>query len=101
MAQYITGLSTTLKKFNNISTALKIGSVELTAPQTQPMVVITPPVNDEIYQTLNFLLPKGKKGKRGKTPEVLVKGPSGNKGYVGRTGVTGTYAVIEQQKHLS
>jgi hypothetical protein len=101
LIQYVTNLTALLNKFNNITTALKIGNIELISPQTQPMVTITPPIDNNIYQTLNFLIPKGNKGETGKTPTDLVRGPTGNKGYMGETGPSGIYAVIEQEKPLN
>jgi len=100
LIQYITKLQEISDKFNNISTALSIGTIDISAPQTKPIVIITPPIDDKIEQKLNFILPKGNKGKSGSKPNLSISGPNGIEGPMGKQGVDGTYAIIEQQKKV-
>jgi hypothetical protein len=100
LLQYITKLGAISNKFNNISTALSIGTMDISSPQSKPIVVITSPINDKIEQTLNFILPKGTKGKSGDKPTLSIMGPDGAQGKMGNQGVDGIYAIIEQEKKM-
>ena len=98
LKDYINQLQNISEKFNNISSALSIGNIDVSSPQTDPIVVITTPLNDKIEQTLNFIMPKGAKGKDGLKPTMNVNGPIGIQGEMGKQGKEGTYIVIQQQK---
>ena len=98
LKEYINQLQKIFDKFNNISSALSIGSIDVSSPQTDPIVVITTPLNDKIEQTLNFIMPKGPKGKDGSKPTLEVNGPMGIQGEIGKQGNDGKYIVIQQQK---
>jgi len=96
--QYLSQLNEILNKFNNIPVALSIGSIDVSSPQTQPIVIITPPIDNKIEQKLNFIVPKGEKGTDGVKPISKYVGPKGNAGPIGPKGDDGIYAIIEQQK---
>ena len=100
LLQYITKLGAISNKFNNISTALSIGTIDISSPHSKPIVVISSPINDKIEQTLNFILPKGTKGKSGGKPTLSIKGPDGVEGKMGKQGIDGIYAIIEQEKKM-
>jgi len=96
--QYLSQLNEILNKFNNVPVALSIGSIDVSSPQTQPIVTITPPIDNKIEQKLNFIVPKGDKGTDGVKPIAKYVGPKGNSGPMGPKGDDGIYAIIEQQK---
>lgn len=96
--QYLSELNEILNKFNNVPIALSIGSIDVSSPQTQPIVIITPPIDNKIEQKLNFIVPKGDKGTDGVKPISKYVGPKGNSGPMGPKGDDGIYAIIEQQK---
>jgi hypothetical protein len=98
----ITQLQAVLDKFLDISTALEIGNIDVTSPQTQPVIVITDPVNNNIKQRLNFVLPRGIKGERGDASFIKrIQGPNGLSGSIGKQGPDGVYAINEQLSKLS
>jgi len=101
LKDYINKLQAISDKFNNISSALSIGNIDVSSPQTEPIVIINSPLNDKIEQVVNFIMPKGSKGKDGSKPTLKVDGPMGNQGGLGRQGADGKYIVIQQQKYLS
>jgi hypothetical protein len=100
LKDYINKLQAISDKFNNISSALSIGSIDISSPQTDPIVVINSPVDDKIEQVVNFIMPKGSKGKEGPKPNLVIDGPRGPQGGIGEQGEDGKYMVIQQQKDL-
>jgi hypothetical protein len=99
LIKYIMQLNEILNKFEDVSTALSVGTIDVSSPQTQPIINISDPVDNKINQIINFVLPKGNAGPKGDDPLVgPIKGPDGRVGEIGEQGPTGIYAIIEQQK---
>jgi hypothetical protein len=97
LINYIKQLNIIYDKFETINSALSIGTIEVINPNAKPIVIATPPIGNNIKQKLNFIIPKGKKGKRGNKPVLKINGPNGKRGLMGDKGPDGIYATIEQQ----
>ena len=88
---YIPQLQAMQDKFRNISSCLSIGTIDVSSENSFPVVTIDDPTPGTIKQTINYILPRGQKGKRGipGTNEGAPglwgnKGPNGTRGPIGK-----------------
>lgn len=88
---YLPQLQEIKDKFRSISSCLSIGSVDVSSENSFPVVLIDDPKGGTINQQINYILPKGQKGKLGE-----VGRNKGAKGLWGEKGTNGDRGPIGQ-----
>lgn len=87
---YMTQLRTIQDKFRNVSSCLKIGTVDVSSENSIPVITIDDPEPGTINQKINYILPQGQKGPKGDIgPYEGPYGLWGNKGTNGSRGPVG------------
>jgi len=87
---YLPQLRAIQDKFRNISSCLKIGTINISSENSFPVVTIDDPEPGTINQKINYILPQGQKGPKGYIgPYTGPTGVWGNKGKNGNRGPVG------------
>jgi hypothetical protein len=88
LESYSAQLKQIINKYKNISTCLSIGQINISSPNSYPIVTIDDPISGSIQQKLNYILPKGQQGSIGPVgPYAGALGVWGKKGENGKIDV--------------